>query len=66
MVDHVVEGSGGGRSWGVVFRRRRHSGHLGGFGLMESGLDGYNDWEGIDGDDGWRGLEWLMGEGMLV
>ena len=56
MVDHVVEGSGGGRSWGVVFRRRRHSGHLGGFGLMGSGLDGYNDWEGIDGDDGWRGL----------
>ena len=33
---------------------------------MGSGLDGYNGWEGIDDDDGWRGLEWLMGEGMLV
>ena len=57
MVDHVVEGSGGGRSRGVVFRRRRHSGHLGGFGLMGSGLDEHSDWEGIDDEDDWRGLE---------
>ena len=49
-----------------MFGGRGYLGHSGGFGLMGSGLDEHSDWEGIDDEDGWRGLEWLMGEGMLV
>ena len=50
----------------IAVGSRGYFGYLGGFGLKGSGLDGYSDWEGIDDGDGWRGLEWLMGEGMLV
>ena len=50
----------------IAVGRRGYLGHLGGFGLKGSGLDGYSDWKGIDDGDSWRGLEWLMGEGMLV
>ena len=66
-MDHVVEESGRGRSWGgvhVVLGRRDYLGYLGGFGLGRSRLDGYSNWKGIDGGDGWRGMEWLMSEGM--